>query len=124
LLTHPRPRAIVARPLSRARRVGGVLMKCPRCQQENPPKAKFCLGCGAPLDATAAIGGFYAQLQVENERLRRAVAEASEQQAATSEILHVIADSPTDLQAVLDAVAASAARLCDSVDAQIFASME
>jgi predicted amidophosphoribosyltransferase len=99
-------------------------MKCPRCQQENPPKAKFCLGCGAPLDATAAIGGFYAQLQVENERLRRAVAEASEQQAATSEILHVIADSPTDLQAVLDAVAASAARLCDSVDAQIFASME
>ena len=24
-------------------------MKCPRCQQENPPHAKFCLECAAPL---------------------------------------------------------------------------
>ena len=24
-------------------------MKCPRCPQENPPHARFCLGCGARL---------------------------------------------------------------------------
>ena len=24
-------------------------MKCPRCQQENSPQAKFCLGCATPL---------------------------------------------------------------------------
>ena len=24
-------------------------MTCPRCQQENPPQAKFCLECAAPL---------------------------------------------------------------------------
>src|SRR5262245_27070905 len=24
-------------------------MKCPRCQQENPPQANFCLECAAPL---------------------------------------------------------------------------
>src|SRR5256712_13151756 len=24
-------------------------MKCPRCQHENPPQAKFCLECAAPL---------------------------------------------------------------------------
>jgi hypothetical protein len=24
-------------------------MKCPRCQQDNPPSAKFCLECGTPL---------------------------------------------------------------------------
>ena len=24
-------------------------MKCPRCQHENPPNAKFCLECGARL---------------------------------------------------------------------------
>ena len=24
-------------------------MKCPRCQQDNPPQAKFCLECGTPL---------------------------------------------------------------------------
>ena len=35
-------------------------------------------------------------------------------------ILGVIASSPTDIQPVLDAVAESAARLCDSHDAQIY----
>ena len=37
-------------------------MKC-RCQQDNPSAAKFCLECWAPLDAAAATGGFYAELQ-------------------------------------------------------------
>src|SRR4030095_3219789 len=43
-----------------------------------------------------------------------------EQQAATSEILRLIATTPGNLQAVLNELAECAARLCDANDAQIF----
>ena len=33
---------------------GTALMKCPRCQHENPPFAKFCLKCGARLACVCA----------------------------------------------------------------------
>src|SRR5215470_915960 len=48
------------------------------------------------------------------------LAEAVEREAATGEILRVIASSPTDLQPALNAVAESAARLCEADDASIF----
>ncbi len=48
---------------------------------------------------------------IENARLRRELAMALERQAATTEILNVIARSPTDVQPVFDVISGSAQRL-------------
>ena len=61
-----------------------------------------------------------ASIAIENVRLFDETKEALDRQTATSEILRVIAASPTEVQPVLDAIAESAARVCGASDAHVY----
>ena len=60
-----------------------------------------------------------AVIAIEDARLFQELKDSLEQQTATSEILGIIASSPTDIQPVLNVVAENAARLCEATDAVI-----
>jgi len=58
-------------------------------------------------------------LEEKVERLTRELSEVSDQLTATSEVLRIISNSPSDLQSALGAIAESAARLLDVADVEI-----
>src|SRR5262245_26049969 len=95
-------------------------MKCPRCQHENRPTARFCENCADPFSGPDLTTGSHAHLNTEIESLRRSLGEALEQQTATSEILRVISSSPTDVQPVFDAIVRSAVTLCGAILGAIY----
>ncbi|WP_246175436.1 GAF domain-containing sensor histidine kinase [Bradyrhizobium paxllaeri] len=60
-----------------------------------------------------------AELEIENANLRRELGLAHERQSATSNILKVIASSPSDVQPVFEAIVSSAAKLFEPCSATI-----
>jgi GAF domain-containing protein len=57
-----------------------------------------------------------AAIAIENVRLFNETKEALERQTATAQVLRAISDSPTDVQPVMNSIAANAARYCRAED--------
>jgi orotate phosphoribosyltransferase len=109
-------RAMLSVPLLHRGRAIGVI--CLRRPEPKPfSEREIALLQTFADQAVIAISNaeWFQQLQERNRELT----ESLTQQTATSEVLEVISRSPTDLQKVLDTIAESAARLCETEGALI-----
>src|SRR5262245_14999217 len=102
-----------------------TLLTVPLCQQAGLIGSLTAIRCEVRPFSPAQIKlletfADQAVIAIENVRLFNEFKESLEQQTATSEILRVIASSPTNIQPVLDAIAESAARLCDAPSAIVY----
>ena len=109
-------RAIAAVPMLRDGRAVGVITVNQRMPRELTDKQIAVLRTFAD-QAVIAIENV--RLFNELEDKNRALTEALEQQTATSEVLRVIAGSPTDVQPVFATIMENALRLCSAQTAAV-----
>src|SRR6516164_8076646 len=89
-----------------------------RGESGQPTKGQRKIGPKARKAPIASVTG--ADLKEQLDRRTRELDEALQQQTATSEVLSIIRRSPADAQPVFDAIAQSAARLCNAQFCHVF----
>jgi GAF domain-containing protein/ActR/RegA family two-component response regulator len=109
-------RSLLAVPMLREGEVLGALALSRTTAGEFAPEIVSLM---QTLATQSVLAIHNARLYEELEGRNKELTESLEQQTATSEILRVISASPTDVQPVFDAIAESAARLCNAGGALI-----
>jgi two-component system, NtrC family, sensor kinase len=110
-------RTTLATPLLReGQPLGAILIR----RMEVQPFTNKHIALLETFAAQAVIAIENVRLFQELDRRNRDLGEALEQQTATAEILRVISSSPTDIQPTFDAIAASAVRLCEANEGEVY----
>src|SRR4029450_1732594 len=89
-------------------------------QDEKKTKAQLIEDLARLRQHNMALERRQAECGQELADTRAELTEARAQQAATSDLLRLIASSPTDVQPVFDAIVASAVTLCEAVNGGVF----
>jgi GAF domain-containing protein len=111
-----RMRALLGVPLLRGGQVEGVFVLG---KPEPGPFGGRAVELVRTFADQAVIALENARLMEAEQKRSRELAEALERQSATSEILRVISQSPTDVAPVLKAIVDTACEVCDAYDAAV-----